>query len=361
MSRSELRAACSTDLSFPLHRPDTAPERLRAIADFMETRGWHAEIYPGGPAVEALEERMAELFGKPAALWFPTGTMAQGVAARLHAEATGRNRILLHPTSHLELHEEHGYRHAHSLEATPFGCWGETLTADDLVADHACAFIELPQRHNGGALPGWTELEAIKARATALDLPLHMDGARIWSARPFYGDRSYAAIANGFASIYVSFYKDIGALGGAALIGEADFIEAARAWRSRLGGFLVSPWPMVPDTLRLLDTRLAQMPAFVDRARQLATALDGLEGVQAQPAPPHVNMLHLRLPCAADKAADARDAVAREMSVWLGNRCWAYEGEHVSSLEIGVGEKALAAGDSLLVPAIERLAALVRG
>ncbi|WP_417478028.1 threonine aldolase family protein [Maricaulis sp.] len=352
----ELRAGCDISLGFPHHGAETPADHLRAVADYMDREGFASEMYLGGPMVAALEAKTADLLGKPAAMWCPTGTMAQGIAARIHAARAGQGSIQLHPTSHLELHEERGYHYAHGLDASLIGDWADPLTAADVQPGSACAFIELPQRHNGGALPAWDELQAVKARARALDLPLHLDGARLWSTRPFYDDRTYAQICDGFASVYVSLYKDIGALGGAVLAGEDDFITEARLWLARFGGRIVSPVPMVPDALRLLDRRLDLMPAFVARARGLALALSGIEGVAVTPDPPHVNMFHLRLPCDAPMAERARDEAARQTGVWLGNRFWDLEGGPVCALEITVGEYLLGLPDARVVDAVTVLA-----
>jgi threonine aldolase len=341
MTSAELKASCSIDLSFPFHAHQSPGQRLREIADFMDREDAVAELYLDGPMVQGFEEQIAQTLGKPAAMWCPTGTMAQGIAARLHAQASAKDRVLLHPTSHLELHEQHGYQHVHQLDAKLIGDWSRPLQAKDLEADAACAFVEIPQRHNGGALPSWTELEAIKTRARELNVPLHMDGARIWATRPYFGDRSFAEVTSGFASVYVSFYKDIGALGGAVLAGEAGFIEEARTWRDRMGGLLVSPWPLIPDAQRLMAGRLEQMPAFVERARDLARAFAGIEGLEVTPEPPHVNMMHLRLPCSAKAVPEARDEAARRTGVWLGKGAWAYEGDQVCSMEIAIGERAM--------------------
>tara|TARA_R110002073_G_scaffold88731_4_gene210563 strand:+ start:2502 stop:3620 length:1119 start_codon:yes stop_codon:yes gene_type:complete len=356
MIDAQLRAGCDIRLGFPHHGAETPADHLRAVADYMDHEGFETEMYLGGPMVATLEAKIADLLGKPAAMWCPTGTLAQGIAARLHAARSGRATIQLHPTSHLELHEERGYHFAHGLDATLIGNWADPLTAADLQPGSACAFIELPQRHNGGALPDWDALEAFKARGQAINLPLHLDGARLWSTRPFYDDRSYAEVCAGFASVYVSLYKDIGALGGAVLAGDVDFIAEARLWQARLGGRIVSPVPMVPDALRLLDRRLDLMPALVARARALAAALSGIEGVVVTPDPPHVNMLHLRLPCDAGTAERARDEAARQTGVWLGNRFWDLEGPSVCSLEITAGEYLLGLPDARLVDAVAVLA-----
>jgi len=353
MSDANLKARCTIDLSFPFHNSETPAEKLRALADYMEAEGHKSEIYHGGDQTKALEDKLADLLGKPAAMWCPTGTMAQGIAAKLYARATGHDRILLHPTSHLELHEEKGYREIHGLEAQMIGELERTLIADDLVDGAACAFVEIPQRHNGGAMPSWSALEAIKERARELSLELHMDGARLWAARDYYDGRTYAEITAGFSSVYVSFYKDIGALGGAVLAGDEAFITEARLLMAGMGGRLVSPWPIVSDSLRLLDKRLEQMPDFIARAKRLATALSAVDGLKISPYPPQSNQMHLRFACDAKTFAKARDIAARQTGVWLAKGVWSLEGFQVSSMELTVGERLLNYPDQKIVDAVK--------
>lgn len=351
-----LRRACTVDLAYPYHPSETPSERMRTVAEFMEAEGLNDDASLAGPAAQRLEGKIAELTGMEAAAWFPTGVMAQCAAAQVHAERTGSRTILLHPSSHLELHEEDAHRQLHNLDPQVIGRWGEPVRAEDLTGGAACAFIELPQRHDGGALPDWKALEALKARAAGLGLALHMDGARLWSCRPFYDNRSYAEIADGFSSLYVSLYKDIGAPIGAVLAGTEDFIRQARVWRVRMGGALVAPWPALPDALRLLDKRLEQMPEFVARAQGLSKLFSGMEGITVEPSPAHTNLINLRLDCSAEIARAARDDVARSHGVWLGNNVWDLEGGRPVVLEITAGEHALAASDAVLRVAVKHLA-----
>ncbi|MCK0070945.1 threonine aldolase family protein [Kordiimonas laminariae] len=339
---ASLKEQCNHDLSFPLHTQESGPARLAAIQFFMEQNGFDKELFTSGDAANLLQKKVAELFGKAAALWFPTGTMAQAVAGRIYAEHAGHNTIQLHPTSHLLLHEADGYEVAHNLQAEIYGSWASTVSHEQLNPDAAGIFIELPQRHNGSLLPTWEELNAVKKKAKECNLPLHMDGARIWACRDYYQNRSYAEIAEGFSSIYVSLYKDIGAIGGAVLIGGKGFIKEAEIWQHRLGGLMIEPWPMICDALRLLDTRLQQMPEFIQQAKAMVTALQDIPNLKISPNEPHTNMFHINLPCSAEKAEAARDKAATETGVWLGNRFWEYEGPNKCSLEITVGEKALA-------------------
>ena len=343
--REALKAACDVTVGFP-HDGNMSPgERLRAIADFMEARGWDDDSYMSGPAARELEEMTATRVGQEAALWFPTGTMAQAAAARIHAAATGRDTLLLHPTSHLELHEEHGYREAHGLKAELTGEWREVLNADDVRAaksDPAAVFIEMPARHSGGALPEWEALIALRGACRERGAPLHYDGARLWTCTEAYPGQSLADIGAMADSVYVSFYKDIGALGGAALAGPKAFIEQAMLWRARFGGLVIRGWPQIPDTLRLLPERLARMPAYVARAQELADLIHQASGFEIEPAVPRTNMFHVRMPMGGELVLAARDHAAKQTGVWLANRFWDIENPNIRSAEITVGERVMA-------------------
>ena len=111
---------------------------------------------------------------------------------------------------------------------------GRPPTAEDLRAlgpGLGAALLELPLRDAGCLLPTWEELGALSAAARELGVPLHVDGARLWESQPFY-DRPLAEIAGLVDSVYVSFYKGLGALAGAALAGPEDVVEEARAGAS---------------------------------------------------------------------------------------------------------------------------------
>lgn len=352
-----LKARCDLDLGFPFHNDGEPADRLERVAAFMRRANLGEEAYLTGDSVGRLESRIAELFGKPAAVWFPSGTMAQGVAARIHCAAAGDTRLGLHPTSHLALYEEDGHIHLHGLEPVMCGDWSRAMRPDDLPERAGCTFVELPQRHNGGAVPDWETLVAIKARAAELGQTLHMDGARIWSLPSAWPGHDWPEICDGFASVYASFYKDLGASGGAILAGEDDFVAEARLWLARLGGRLVSAWPMVPDALRVLEERLDKMPAFVARAREIAAGVGAVKGLTITPQTPPVNMMHVRLDCDVATAEAARDAAAEATGVWLGNRFWHFECDPVPALEITVGERLLAADPARIIAAIRAMGA----
>src|SRR5438876_9450344 len=240
-----------------------------------------ADRYGTGPAAERLEARVAELFGKQAAVWMPSGTMAQQVALRIHADRRGCRTVAFHPHCHLDTHEERAYERLHGPHARPIGERDRLITPADLEGLRepvAALLLELPQRDLGGRLPPWEELVATCDRARERGTALHLDGARIWQCGPFY-ERGLGEIAALFDTVYVSFYKDLGAPAGCALAGPQDVVDEARVWLIRHGGRMFTVHPLLVAAQRGLDGVLPRMPELVAHARALGEALGGLDDV----------------------------------------------------------------------------------
>jgi threonine aldolase len=293
-------------------------ELLEAAAAWCREHDVDYDVYGTGRVIEDLEARVAALLGFEAARFLPSGTMAQQIALRVHADRARLPHVGMHPTSHVDLHEERGYAHLHGLRATLVGPRDTPLLAQHLEAVReplAALLIELPIREAGGQLPSWGELEALKAAASARGVPLHLDGARLWECGPAY-ERTYDEICRGFSSAYVSFYKGIGALSGAMLLGDADFVAEATVWQRRHGGNLWSLVPNVVTATMLLEERLARMPRWLAHARRLARALADVPGVRVLPDPPHTNLFHLWLDDAPSELVAARRRVAASHRIW---------------------------------------------
>jgi threonine aldolase len=227
--------------------------------------------------------------------------------------------VAFHPTCHLELHEEKGYERLHGLHGKLVGDPNRLITLDDLEALRepvAALLLELPQREIGGLLPSWDDLCAQVAWAREREIALHMDGARLWEAQPFY-DRPHAEIAALFDSVYVSFYKGLGGIAGAALAGDAALIAEARVWQRRHGGNLVTLHPFVVAAELALDERLERLPVHAAHARALAAALAEVDGLEIVPDPPQTPLFHVLLRGDRERLADAALQVAEEQKVFL--------------------------------------------
>ncbi|MFF4955258.1 threonine aldolase family protein [Streptomyces chattanoogensis] len=307
----------------------TLRERLdRLLADAptaYDLDGW-TDVYGNDDGiVGALERRTAELLGMEAAAFFPTGTMAQQVALRCWAGRTGSTTVAGHPLSHLEVHERDAYavvsglRMVHPTRAPRLPTAGEIY---DLQEPFGTLALELPLREPGFVLPEWADLTAAVAAARDRDAVVHFDGARLWECGPHFGRTlpETAALAD---SVYVSFYKSLGGISGAALAGPEDFIEEARAWRHRYGGQLFQQWPAALAALVGLDRELPRLPEYVAHAKVVAQALgDGLAeaGVpwfRVNPAVPHTHEFQVWLPHPPEVLNEAGVRLAEETGTTL--------------------------------------------
>ena len=300
-------------------------------------------MYGQGELITGFEKQVAELLGKPAAVFMPSGTMAQPIALRIHADRSHIPHVAFHPLCHLEIHEQKGYQLLHGLHSVLVGSPYRMLTLDDLKQVKeplATLLLELPQREIGGQLPTWDELTAIVSWARERNIALHLDGARLWECQPFY-QRSYAEIAGLFDTVYVSFYKILGGITGAMLLGPDDIIAEARLWQRRQGGNLVRMFPFVLSAKQGLETRLDRMGLYHAKAIEIAAALAALPEIEVMPNPPHTNMLHVFVRGEADRLEQAALDIAREQKIWLVNGWLTSQIPAYQKFELTVGDASL--------------------
>ena len=311
-----VRAACTRFFS---HHVPRTPQQVLADLAATTPPDLDADVYGSGALIADFEAEVANLFGKEAGVFMPSGTMAQQIALRIWAERGGNFSVGLHPTCHLEIHEQGAYRVLHGLRGILIGNRYKLITLEDLQAvsePFGTLLIELPQREIGGALPAWEDLVAQVEWARSQDMIVHLDGARVWESQPYYG-RSYAEIAALFDTLYVSFYKILDGITGAMLLGPADVIREARVWQRRHGGNLIHLYPFVLSAKRGLDTHLPHMAEYHAKAVEVATALNAIDGIEITPNPPQTNMFHAYFQADPERLLEAALDVSEESGVWL--------------------------------------------
>jgi threonine aldolase len=300
--------------------------------------------YGEGGAVAELEAEVAGVLGLPAAVYLPSGTMAQQAVLRVHAGRRGRSTVVFHPESHLDRHEGRALERLHGLVGRPVGDRHRLLDRTDLTAvaeAPAALVLELPQRDLGGQLPAWEELRAQTDWARERGAAVHLDGARLWEASAGYG-RPPAEIAALFDTTYVSFYKGVGALPGCCLAGPEDVVAEVREWRGRMGGTLFGLWPGAASALTCVRRRQPLMPRYLDRAREVAAAVRDLPGVTVVPDPPQTPMLHLLLRTAPEAFAAAARTLAADHGLWTWEKAMTTGDPAVQRVEFSVGDATLA-------------------
>lgn len=296
---AEIIASCKNVLPGHGQRQPIAVQ-LRQLADDL-AGDEYPDVYGSGDYLAAFEQEVAGMFGKEAAVFMPSGTMAQQIALRIWCERSGNLTVAMHPTAHLETAEQSGYQFLHGIRRLQFGGPGPEMIADRLVEAQdfeqlgelpGAVLLELPCRPLGGQLPPWDDLVATRDWTSSHNIPLHLDGARIWQCRGYYG-KTFQEIADLFDSVYVSFYKDVGGLCGCMLMGPNDFIKASRVWQRRYGGNLYTQGPYVASARIAMNRTLPLMDAWNARAKEVAAVLASHPKVRVNPDPPHVNFFRI--------------------------------------------------------------------
>ena len=316
-------------------------QRLESIVP-LAVQYSEGDVYGTGDLINGFEQQVAELLGKPSALFMPSGTMAQLVAMRIWCAEKTIDTIAFHPSCHLQIHEQNSYKALHGLEAILIGDKDRVITLDDLTSINpnvAALIIELPAREIGGQLPTWDELTAISQWAKENNIALHLDGARLWSCESYY-KKSYSEITALFDSVYVSFYKDLDGIAGSILLGATAFIDEARTWNRRAGGNLYSQFPYVLAAKEGLDTHVNKMKAYVEKASSIAGYFNQENEFETIPAAPPSNLFHVIIQQSASELMPKVKRWSEDNSLMLFPLP-RNQGEDFCRFEILIGENAM--------------------
>ena len=284
------------------------------------------DVLDGDPTARRLEAMVAERLGTEAALFFPTGTMANQAAIGLHTRPG--TEVLLDADSHIVQWEMAGTAALAGVQVRTVRPSGRVMSAADLapytrVTSIQAAEISLvcaENTHNGagGVVTSLDDLRALQAVARAANLPLHLDGARLWNAAAATGT-SLAEFAGCANTVMVSFSKGLGAPVGAALAGSTADIARAMRIRKRLGGGMRQSGILAAAAIYALEHHLDRLPDDHAAAKRLAQAVDGIGG--ATVVPPDTNIVMIDLPTASAEAVSARArAMGLRVSAWTPTR-----------------------------------------
>ena len=308
-------ASASADSIF--WRPASTPAAMfRDLAAFAEEHAIEWDRYGERGAVAQLESDVAELLGKPAAVMFPSGIMAQQATLRAWCDRSGSRRVALPDLSHLVHHEQDGPRRVLGLELEWLTTGRQTPTAEALAAVGGrlgAAMVELPLRDAGCLLPTWGELVELSAAARERGVPLHADGARIWESVPHW-DRTLVEAADLFDSVYVSLYKGLGGSSGALVVCPEDLAGELRSWRTRMGGTIFSMTTAAVGGLMGLRGHLSKFGDYRSWAIELAAALHE-HGITTFPEVPHIATFLAYAPGTADEVNERVVAFTEERGI----------------------------------------------
>lgn len=291
-------------------RSDTVTRPTEAMRAAMAAAEVGDDVYGEDPTVRALEERVAALFGKPAALFTPTGSLANVLAVA--AVVAPGQEVLCEARAHIARAElgAHGAVNgitmrtwSHPRGQADLAQVGELFAPDLGPYFVRTAALSVENTHNfaGGAVLPIEDLQALRAFADAQQVAVHLDGARIWNAHVATGVplTSYGAVADVLA---VCLSKGLGAPVGSLMLGSADAVAEARVRRKRLGAGLRQVGILAAAGLHALDHHVERLADDHAHARLLA------EAVGVDPAGVDTNIVVLDHADAPGLVARAREA-----------------------------------------------------
>ncbi len=250
------------------------------------------------PTVNRLQENVAELLGKEAGLYLPSGTMCNQIAFRIHCRPG--DEVLLHRTAHPLISEAGGLAALSSAIPTGLEARRGVFSAEQVRAAirplnryaPCTRAVSIEQTSNSGGGTPWPvqAIEEVAAVAREHGLILHMDGARLFNAVVATGTpaRDFAAP---FDTVWVDFSKGLGAPVGAVLAGRRELIEEAWVWKQRLGGAMRQAGIIAAGALYALEHHIERLAEDHANARVLAEGLAEIPGVTVDPDEVETNIV----------------------------------------------------------------------
>lgn len=273
-------------------RSDTVTKPTPEMRTAMFAAEVGDDVYGEDPTVNLLEQRAAEVLGKEAALFVPTGTMGNTIALKLHTEHG--QEIICDSRAHILNYEL-------SMMAWFAGCVARAIPTKDGIltwqqihaeirplGPHAAptGLIEVENTHNmgGGTVYPLDTLDEIAHEAKKFKLPLHMDGARIFNAAAAL-NLPVSRLAQPADTVMFCLSKALGAPAGSMLAGPKPLIDKGRLYRKRLGGGMRQAGVLAAAGLIALEEMPAKLPADHDNANFLAAELAKIPNIRLESLP----------------------------------------------------------------------------
>jgi threonine aldolase len=272
-------------------RSDTVTRPSREMRAAMAEAEVGDDVFGEDPTVRRLESRIAEMLGKEAALFVPSGTMGNQLGVRVHCQAG--DEFLCETNCHILFYEQGAYAQLFGIAAQPIDGDHGVLRVEQLMGrvrpvnnDHCVRtrLVCLENTHNRGAgrIQPYDNVAEICGWAADNGLARHLDGARLFNAVVGSGI-SAAEWAGHFDTISVCFSKGLGAPIGSALVGPGDLIRQARRHRKALGGGMRQAGIIAAGALYALDHNIERLSEDHQHARLLAAAIRAAPGLKLDP------------------------------------------------------------------------------
>ncbi|MCE5252155.1 low-specificity L-threonine aldolase [bacterium] len=283
-------------------RSDTVTKPTQAMREAMAHAEVGDDVLGDDPTVNALEKRTAEILGKEAAVYMPSGTMTNQVAIRAHTEAG--DEVLMDVNAHVYFYEGGAPAALSGVMCRLLPGVRGIFTAGDVTAalrpknyhfpPTRLVCVENTHNRGGGSIWPIGQIREVAEVARENGLRLHLDGARIWNASAAAGipEREYAQY---FDSVSVCFSKGLGAPVGSALTGSKEFIERARRFRKQFGGGMRQAGIIAAGALHALENHRARLVDDHANARLFAEGIQTIPGIELEMSHVETNIVAFRV------------------------------------------------------------------
>lgn len=280
-------------------RSDTVTRPSEAMREAARDADVGDDVYKDDPTVNELERRAAAVLGKEAALYVPSGTMGNQIAARTHTERG--QEALVEYESHVYKWEVGGFADLSSLQVRPIDAGEDACPTPESIRD---AYVEesvheagtglltIENTHNsrGGVAVPVETLDTAAETAHDLGLPVHLDGARLFNAATAL-DTPAERVVRKVDTVMFCLSKGLGAPVGSMLVGPEEFVERARRVRKLFGGGMRQAGMIAAPGILALENR-DRLDEDHDNAAYLATELDGLGGLRVPEPDTNIVLIH---------------------------------------------------------------------
>jgi threonine aldolase len=277
------------------------------------------DVFDEDPTVHALQDRVAKFFHREAALFVPSGTMANQIAIRVHTQPG--DELICEQTSHVYVWEAGGPAVLSGVTCRPIPTHDGILTVDDLrdkVRPNNEHYVRtrllcLENTHNraGGRVIPLSVMQAVTQWAHHEGLLVHLDGARLWNAIVATGI-SGPHWAECVDTLSVCFSKGLGAPVGSCLIGSREAISRARRVRKVLGGGMRQAGIIAAAALYALEHHVERLADDHRHAQMIAQALSDCPGIRLTPPTVETNLVWFEVDPDLGTARDVQEALRRE-------------------------------------------------
>jgi threonine aldolase len=279
-------------------RSDTVTKPTGEMREAMASAEVGDDVYGEDPTARRLQERAAEMLGKEAALFVPSGSMGNQIAVRLHTQPG--QEVIVEERSHMFNMEMAGMAVVSGALAHPVRCPDGIMNWDSIeaairprtsyFAQTGLVAVENTQNLAGGSVMSFDRMQEIAERSHRLGLPVHLDGARIFNAAIVL-KRDVAEVASLFDSVMFCLSKGLGAPVGSIIAGSREFIDRAVPVRRMLGGGMRQVGVLAAAGLVALEKMTGRLEEDHTNAQLLARGLAEIRGVKIDPERVQTNIL----------------------------------------------------------------------